>query len=134
MELRLKQWISIFEEQAKSGLNKQDWCEQNNIKRTAFFKWQRELQKYLLKKSESKCQDKKSTELAIQTTPDFIELTPKPISSLERPSIRDCYAKSSNIPPASSISIRRGEFTIDLNDDVNELLLSRVLKVMADVY
>ena len=31
MELRLKQWMPIFEEQAKSGLNKRDWCEQNGV-------------------------------------------------------------------------------------------------------
>lgn len=53
MELRLKQWMPIFEEQAKSGLNKQDWCRQNEVKRTAFFKWQRELRKYLLERNEN---------------------------------------------------------------------------------
>ena len=42
MEQRLKQWMPIFEEQAGSGLNKQDWCTTNGIKRAAFFKWQRE--------------------------------------------------------------------------------------------
>ena len=41
MELRLRQWLPIFEAQSKSGLNKQDWCEQNGVKRAAFFKWQR---------------------------------------------------------------------------------------------
>lgn len=37
MELRLRQWLPIFEKQARSGLNKKDWCEENGIKRTAFF-------------------------------------------------------------------------------------------------
>ena len=50
MEMRIKQWIPIFEEQAKSGLNKQEWCIQNGINRSAFFKWQRECRKYLLTK------------------------------------------------------------------------------------
>ena len=36
MELRLRQWLPIFEKQARSGLNKKDWCEENGIKRTAF--------------------------------------------------------------------------------------------------
>ena len=26
MELRIKQWITIIEEQGKSGLNKAEWC------------------------------------------------------------------------------------------------------------
>lgn len=36
MEQRLKQWMPIFEEQAGSGLNKQDWCTANGIKRGGF--------------------------------------------------------------------------------------------------
>ena len=29
MELRFRQWLPLFEEQAKSGMNKQEWCEHN---------------------------------------------------------------------------------------------------------
>jgi uncharacterized protein YodC (DUF2158 family) len=36
MELRLKQWIPIFDEQAKSGMTKEEWCKQNGVKRSAF--------------------------------------------------------------------------------------------------
>lgn len=43
MELRLKQWMPIFKKRTRSGLNKQEWCLQNGVKRAAFFKWQREL-------------------------------------------------------------------------------------------
>ena len=128
MELRLKQWIPIFEEQAKSGLNKQEWCRQNDVKRTAFFKWQRELQKYLLDKNK----DKLSNALAVHTAPDFVELTPASTPAKSSPD--NCCVRSGDITPASSISIKCGEFSIDLNDNVNELLLSKVLKVMANVY
>ena len=132
MELRLKQWMPIFEEQAKSGLNKQDWCKLNGVKRAAFFKWQRELQKYLLEKSENKFLDQISTEIAVQTAPDFVELVPASSSLLS--STNDRCVRSGDNTPASSISIRCGEFVVDLKDDVSELLLSKVLKVMADVY
>lgn len=131
MELRLKQWIPIFEEQAKSGLNKQEWCEQNEVKRAAFFKWQRELRKYLLEKKENKFQAQLSTEIAVHTPPGFVEL---PVCSSTGTSLSDIHDRSGAIAPASTISIRCGEFVIDLNDDVNELLLSKVLKVMADVH
>lgn len=36
MDLSLKQWMHIFEDQASSGLNKQEWCIQNGIKRNAY--------------------------------------------------------------------------------------------------
>lgn len=131
MELRLKQWMPIFEEQAKSGLNKQDWCKLNGVKRAAFFKWQRELQKYLLEKNNNKFQDRLSTELAVHTAPDFVELAPA--SSSLRSRLNGGCVRSGDIASASSISIRCGDFVVDLNDDVNELLLSKILKVMADV-
>lgn len=132
MELRLKQWVPIFEEQAKSGLNKQEWCRLNDISRAAFFKWQRELQKYLLEKNENRLQAQLSTDLAVHTESKFVEL--EPVSSLVRSSLKDSCIRSRDVAPTSCISIRCGEFTIDLNDDVNELLLSKVLKVMADVH
>lgn len=132
MELRLKQWMPILEEQAKSGLNKQDWCRQNGIKRAVFFKWQKELQKYFIEKNENKLQAQLSTELAVHTAPEFVELAPA--SSSVRSSLNDSRVRSVDITPVSSISIRCGEFSIDLNDDVNELLLSKILKAIADVH
>lgn len=132
MELRLKQWMPIFEEQAKSGLNKEEWCKQNEVKRAVFYKWQRELRKYLLEKNESKNRDQLSTELAVHKTPDFVELAPA-ISPV-RSSLNDRCVRTGDITPASSISIRCGEFVVELKDDVNELILSKVLKVMADVH
>ncbi len=132
MELRLKQWIPIFEEQAKSGLNKQEWCEKNEIKRAAFFKWQRELRKYLLEKDKNKHQNQLSTELEVHTTSEFVELPA--VNSSVRASRNDSCDKSGDFALASTISIRYGEFIVDLNDDVNELFLSKVLKVVTNVY
>jgi hypothetical protein len=132
MEFRLKQWIPLLEEQAKSGLNKQDWCEQNGIKRAEFFKWQKELRKYLLEKNENKLQAELPTELVVQTATKFVELTP--VSSSIQSNLNNSPVSSRDVTPVSSISIRCGEFSIDLNDDVNELLLSKVLKAIADVH
>ena len=132
MELRLKQWMPILEEQAKSGMNKLEWCKLNGVNRSAFFKWQRELREYLLEKNKNISQDKLSTELAVHTIPDFVELTPT--GSSRRSNLNDSCVKSGGLTSAPSISIKCGEFSINLNNDVNELLLSKVLKVMADVY
>jgi hypothetical protein len=133
MELRLKQWMPIFEEQIKSGLNKEEWCRKNGVKRAVFFKWQRELRKYLLEKNENQLQTQLSTELVVHTTtPGFVELAPANSSVLS--SRNDSCVRSGDTTPVSLISIRCGEFSIDLNDDVDELLLSKVLKVVADVH
>ena len=131
MELRLKQWIPIFEEQAKSGLNKKEWCRQNDVKRDAFFKCQKELRKYLIEKGDNNIRDEHSTEFLAPTEPDFVELEPS-IPTV-RSSMNACCVRSSGNSRASSISIRYGKFSIDLKDDVNERLLSKIIKVMADV-
>lgn len=118
MELRLKQWMPIFEEQAKSGLNKRDWCEQNGIKRAAFFKWQRECRAYLLTKNAS---------VPAAAEPAFVEIY-RPNNSAE-------MAKHAVVPieetaQNSSISITRNGFTITLEGAVDEVNLSKVLKAV----
>lgn len=132
MELRLKQWIPIFEQQAKSGLNKQEWCRQNQVSRVAFFKWQKEFRTYLLEKNENMFQEQQSTELATQTGSKFIEITP--VNSSVRASQNASCNSSTVFAPTAPISIRFGKFSIDVNNDANGLLISKVLKAMADVY
>ena len=39
MELRIKQWIPLIEEQSKSGISKDQWCTMHGINRTSFFRW-----------------------------------------------------------------------------------------------
>lgn len=132
MELRLKRWIPLFEEQARSGLNKQEWCRQNQVSRAAFFKWQRELREYLLEKNGNIVQAQQSKELGAHTVSKFVELAP--VSSSVRSDLNVNCSSSRDIAHTAPISIRCGKFSIDLNNDANELLLSKVLKVMADVY
>ena len=38
MKLRLEQWMPIFEEQAKSGMGKNEWIKANGIRRWEFYK------------------------------------------------------------------------------------------------
>lgn len=132
MELRLKQWIPLLEQQSKSGLNKQEWCKLNNVSRAAFFKWQKEFRTYLLEKNGNMLQTQQSTELATQTGSKFVELAP--VTSSVRSSLNNNLVSSRDISPTAPISIKCGKFSIDLNNDANELLLSKVLKALADVY
>lgn len=47
MELKITQWVPVFEAQAQSGMSKKQWCHAHGIKHWAFFKWQRDIRKYL---------------------------------------------------------------------------------------
>ncbi len=53
MELRIRQWIPVLEEQARSGLTKDEWCIINKISRGSFFRWQRRVRSYLLEHGEN---------------------------------------------------------------------------------
>jgi len=125
MELRIKQWIPIFEEQARSGLGKEDWCEANGISRNSFFKWQRKIRRYML------VNNLKAPNIAnvyFQTEPDFVDITPAAVRN--EPARKPC---SFNPPEVSRLSIRYGGFTIDINEGTDEKLLSMALGVVSNV-
>jgi hypothetical protein len=130
MEFRIKQWIPIFEEQARSGLGKEDWCEANGISRNSFFKWQREIRKFML------ANNLKVPNIAneyFQTEPGFVDITPEVVApAIERnePEQMPCSFK----PPAVfGLSIRYGRFSIDINESTDERLLSMALGVVSNV-
>ena len=69
MELRIKQWIPIMEEQAKSGISKDEWCTMHGINRTSFFRWQKRVRQYLLDQCENQLPP-----AALSSETDFVEI------------------------------------------------------------
>ena len=88
MDLRAENWASVFEAQAKSGLSKHNFCKQNGIPETAFYKWQRRLRNQLIEQHESS-PDVEDSQLGVNRadskTPTFFELTPTGSSALSAP-------------------------------------------------
>lgn len=128
MELRIKKWIPVIEEQAKSGMSKEEWCVTHGINRTSFFRWQKRVREYLLDQCEIQPSQSPSS-IPSNHEVDFVEL----------PSTQDCPAgiagercgetiqSRGELP---SISIRCGGFSIDFNNGVDEKQLSVVLRVL----
>lgn len=133
IELRMKQWIPIFEAQAQSGIGKEKWCDVNGIKRWEFFKWQRIIRKYLLDQNAAK------PEAAAECLPaetEFVDITPALVSSPavvgdEPETVANAYGHA--VDPVVSINIRYGGFTIDLSGDIDKKHLTTVLEVIKDV-
>lgn len=128
MELRIKKWIPVIEEQAKSGMGKEEWCVMHGINRTSFFRWQKRVRAYLLDHCEpqpSQC----PSSIPSNHEVGFVELPStqaSPAGMAGQPcgeTIRDCGARP-------SISIRCGGFSIDFNNGVDEKQLSVVLRVL----
>ncbi|MEI6750460.1 MAG: hypothetical protein WCM93_14990 [Bacteroidota bacterium] len=77
-------------------------------------------------------QTQQSKEITAQTESRFVELAP--VSSPVRSNLNVSCNSSRDIAQPAPISIKCGKFSIDLNNDANELLISTILKAMADVY
>lgn len=128
MELRIKKWIPVIEEQAKSGMGKEEWCAMHGINRTSFFRWQKRVREYLLDQCEAQPPQRPSS-IPSNNEVGFVEL----------PSIQDsptgitgqrCEETIEACGAHPSISIRCGGFSIDFNDGVDEKQLSIVLRVL----
>ena len=70
MKQRLKQWMPIFQEQAKSGLGKDQWCRENGIRRWEFYQRQKECREYLIETSGSE----QVLPVVPESLPEFFEL------------------------------------------------------------
>ncbi|SEB07836.1 hypothetical protein SAMN02910384_03349 [Pseudobutyrivibrio sp. ACV-2] len=128
MDVRLKSWIPVFEEQARSGLTKQAFCEKNNIKRGDFFYWQRQAREYFLDQQEETKSSSKTTEKE-ETALGFYEISaPKAVSKPQTEIVAKTYEPLVQMP--SSISISYGGFTIEMHGEVNEPALCAILKAV----
>ena len=128
LELRIRQWIPVFEEQAKSGLNKDEWCIINGINRGSFFRWQRRVRSYLLEHGEGVAQLSAPPINEQAENACFVEL---PLAQAALPgmaALRNLH--DDVIDEAAPISIRYGEFVVNVNDEVDERQLAAVLRAL----
>ena len=128
MELRIRQWIPVFEEQAKSGLNKDEWCIINGINRGSFFRWQRRVRSYLLEHGEGVAQLSAPPINEQAENECFVEL---PLAQAALPgmaALRNLH--DDVIDEAAPISIRYGEFVVNVNNEVDERQLAAVLRAL----
>lgn len=126
MELRIKQWIPIMEEQAKSGISKDEWCTMHGINRTSFFRWQKRVRQYLLDQCENQLPP-----AALSSETDFVEIPSVQIPSAQTAGQADsCTGNAAACVCPPAISIRYGGFSVDLSGDVGEGQLSTVLRAI----
>ena len=122
MRQRLEQWIPIFEEQARSGIGKEQWCRENGIRRWEFYRRQRECREYLIENAEAGQALPKMPE----SLPDFFELpTIANTTQISPPIYRqdaDCQV--------GAIDVSYGGFDISLTGAVNSDTLSALIKAV----
>ncbi len=124
MELRMQQWLPIFEAQAKSGLTKDRWCEENGIRRWEFFTRQRQIRKYLLNR-DSEGQTESATSL--DSLPSFVEL---PVDNTEAAFPPTPISQS---PANGRIGIKYRGFSVELQGRVDAATLDTLIRSLSHV-
>lgn len=132
MELRIKKWIPVMEEQAKSGMTKNEWCAMHGIERTSFFRWQKRVRAYLLEQCGTQPSELPEP-IPSNNEVNFVEISPIHGPLVGTPA-RRCVETVQTGGVSPSISIRYGGFSIDLNGSVDERQLSTVMRVLKNVY
>lgn len=133
MEVKMTQWLPIFEAQAQSGMGKEKWCEANGIRSWDFFKWQRKIREYLLAHNST---GPGSVAPCLPSETEFVDITPVLLSSSAVVSgkpgtVVNAYDHVDD--PLSSINIEYGGFTVGVSGGIDKKLLSTVLEVIRDV-
>ena len=136
MDFRQMNWVAVFEAQASSGLSKRDFCKQSGIPESAFFRWQRNLRKQLLKEPEAEDTISAPAEMSapVADKPSFFEITPSHTTALSEDnaisSLEYDYPPEVKIPPSVSISYEK--FSIKLSGSLSPAALTAVLKAVKD--
>ena len=117
-EFRLEQWRGIIQDRINSGLLVDDYCEQHNLSRNAYYYWLRKIKQDMIinKSTELVCQDKISTETSI------VEL---------KPPKSDNYTEANcKVSLESQLLLSVDGVTITVSDRTSDELLTRVLKAV----
>lgn len=109
-DVRLKEWVDIIQEQKASGLSVRAWCRENDIGQGRFYYWLNKLRKATLEQFPEEL--KKTTFVPIE------------------PPINIKATNNINTNANSSITIRKGDISIELANDAPLSTITTVLEAL----
>ena len=128
MEIRIRKWIAILQEQTRSGLTKKEWCAINGIEKTSFFRWQRRVRSYLLEHVDDADRLQAPAVNSQKDQACFVELS----HSQEAPPA--IAASGEHLDGASQephpMSVFYGGFSVHISGAIDEAQLTAVLRAM----
>lgn len=134
--VRTQQWVKLLQMANESGLSRHDWCKENGISENSFYYWQRKLRRLALDKAVDGPAAEYSQRTDSVQRQDFFEITvpdpdsPAPFRGQAGPS---ASGSDSAGPSESGLSLRFGEWTLDIARNFSRQALQAVLEVMRDV-
>ena len=113
--IRRQKWEAIVRECNESGKKKKEWLEEHGIDPKLFYRWQKRLRMEIGKDLILSQQKEQST--AVSCLPEF--------------GLASCggqeYCRDEH-----SVIIRKGEMEIELNEDIPDLFLLRIIKAVSN--
>ena len=107
-DVRLQEWVNIIQEQKASGLSVRAWCRENDIGQGRYYYWLNKLRKATLEQFPEEL--KETTFVPIEA--------PVAITGI------------SNTNTSSSITIRKGDISIELGNDTPLSTITTILEVL----
>lgn len=118
-EIRLNEWMKIFDDRASTDLSIDEYCKLNNLSRNSYYYWLRLAKERVIENNEVHF-----AELQIQ--PDTSVYLPTPAVDNSTPVISDCLV-------SPSLSITVNGMVINVTNSTSQTLLRKVLEVAVNV-
>lgn len=125
MDMRISQWMPLFEAQTKSGLTKGKWCDENGIRRWEFFQRQREIRSYLIGRETTIAEVKDFGRE--KDLPSFVELPMKTTDPLPE------IDTNVHTQPEEQIELTYKGFKAKLSSQINADTLERLISAVSHV-
>ena len=113
--MRRQKWEAIVRECNESGKKKKEWLEEHGIDPKLFYRWQKRLRMEI--GTELILSQQKEQSTAVSCLPEF--------------GLAACGGQGS-CKNAHSVIIRKGEMEIELNEDIPDLFLLRIIKAVSN--
>lgn len=131
MTVREQGWLQTIQEAARSGQSTKDWCMQNGVAQSTFYRWKQRLREHALARLWPETAGITQTgEPAAANVPAFVRLsdpdTPEHVS--------DIQAQLNDRRSSTFVRIRRGELTLELGAKLSEEDLSKVLRAVRNAW
>ena len=131
MTVREQGWLQTIQKAARSGQSIKDWCKQNGIAESTFYRWKQRLRERALARLWPETAEiTQAKNPAAANVPMFARLsysdTPERVS--------DIQVQMHDRRPSTSLRIRNGELTLELGAELCEEDLSKVLRAVRNAW
>ncbi|MBE5825389.1 MAG: hypothetical protein E7307_02010 [Butyrivibrio sp.] len=130
-KVKMMQWAELIRQANDSPLDRETWCKENGVSSSSFYYWQRRIRKFALNQmlapTDQQALLPDTAQESTSAHEDCYEIAlPSLMNSPSHP-------KDASTPTKGTISIRYGDFSIDVEEGFSAEALSSVLKVLNHV-